>query len=87
MNKICTNFKIMDTIISEGQFSFQKGLNQVKMGDLPTVKSQIMMVLGIKSKQSWYMRLNGNIEPKVTEARAIEKIFHSYNITSIWGKE
>ena len=27
----------------------------------------------------------GKCEPKVSEAQAIEEIFHSYGITDIWG--
>ncbi len=41
--------------------------------------------LSIRTRQSFHLRLNGEIEPKVSEARAIEEVFSEYGITDVWG--
>jgi hypothetical protein len=46
-----------------------------------------MQALGISNRTSWIKRLNGAVEPKVSEARAIEEIFAEYGITEVWGDE
>ena len=67
------------------KYSFQRGFGQVKRDDLPKIKEEIMSFLGIKTKVSWYNRLNGHIEPKITEVEGIEAIFASYGIKKVWG--
>ena len=42
--------------------------------------------LGLTSTPPFYQRLNGKVEPKVTEAEAIERIFAEYGITEVWGE-
>lgn len=66
-------------------FSFQKGFSQVQIGQSAEVKEKLMSVLSITTRASWSARLNGRIEPKVSEAQAIEKVFEEYGIKSIWG--
>jgi hypothetical protein len=67
------------------QFSFQKGWSQVQNKDVRAVKEKIMSALGIKTRVSWYQRLYGNIEPRISEVQAIESIFAEYGIIEIWG--
>lgn len=67
------------------EFSFQKGWSQIKQGDVATVRSKLMSVLNITTRMAFLDRLNGKVEPKVTEHRAIEEIFAEYGITEIWG--
>jgi hypothetical protein len=69
------------------KYSFQKGLNQVKIGRKQIVKDKIMKALDIKSVPAWYKRLNGNVEPKVSEAKAVEEIFAQERpaIKEVWG--
>lgn len=69
------------------QFSFIKGWNQVKQNDVQLVREELMIALGITTRPNFLKRLYGNVEPKVTEAAAIEQVFHKYNITSVWGVE
>jgi len=57
----------------------------VQQKDVPAVRKKIMNALGIDSRGGWRLRLNGNVEPKVSEAATIEKIFAEYNITDVWG--
>lgn len=68
------------------RFSFQKGFSQVRQRDVSEVKAKIMRALNIKTRASWKYRLDGTIEPKVSEASAIEAIFAEYGITEIWGE-
>ena len=67
------------------EFSFQKGWSQVKQGDAATVRSKLMSALNITTRMAFLDRLNGKVEPKVTEHRAIEDIFSEYGIKEIWG--
>lgn len=67
------------------EFSFQKGWAQVKQGDVHIVRSKLMTVLGIKTRMAFLDRLNGKVEPRVSEYRAIEDIFETYGISHIWG--
>lgn len=67
-------------------FSFKKGYGQISVKDAKAIKRRIMSALNLKGDKSWYNRLNGKVEPKVSEAEKIEQIFKSYNITDIWGE-
>ena len=67
-------------------FSFLKGFNQVPVKFVPAVKKEIMQAIGIKTRVSWYQRLYGNVEPKVSEAAAIESVFAKYGIKEVWGE-
>lgn len=66
-------------------FSFAKGLKQVPHGKINEVKAAIKIALKITAKSTFSRRLNGHVEPKITEKEAIEDIFFLYNITDIWG--
>lgn len=67
------------------KFSFQKGFSQVQIGQSKEVRDKLMAELSITTRASWSARLNGKIEPKVSEAQAIEKVFAEYGIINIWG--
>lgn len=67
------------------KISFKKGFAQVRQVDAPDVKKKIMAALGINTRAAWWKRLNGLVEPRVSEAAAIESIFAEYGITDIWG--
>lgn len=67
-------------------FSFKKGYRQLPVSKTKEVREDIMEALKIKGRMTWYDRLNGRIEPRVSEAQKIENIFISHNITDIWGE-
>ncbi|MDR1755583.1 MAG: hypothetical protein LBR65_01295 [Culturomica sp.] len=67
------------------EFSFQKGWSQVKQGDAATVRSKLMAALNITTRMAFLDRLNGKVEPKITEYQSIESIFAEYGIIEIWG--
>lgn len=71
--------------MSKEQFSFNKGWSQVKNGDISKCRNKLMEVLGIKTRAAFLNRLKGDVEPKVSEVRAIESVFAEYGITDIWG--
>jgi hypothetical protein len=66
-------------------FSFKKGYQLVQQKDAKEVRQRIMSALNLTSRRSWGLRLNGLIEPKVSEAQTIESIFNEYDIYDIWG--
>ena len=68
------------------KFSFQRGYNQIQIQHKNEVKMKIMRALKITTPTSWYQRLNGNVEPRISEARKIEAIFARYGIKDIWGE-
>lgn len=72
--------------MSKPEYSFKKGISQVKVGDLRKVRTEIMSALGITSKMAYNQRLNGKIEPRVSEAEAIERIFAKYGVKNVWGE-
>lgn len=68
------------------EYSFKRGFAQVQQKDVQQVKERIMSALGLTTRVSWYARLNGSVEPKVSEARAIEAVFSDYGIKDVWGE-
>lgn len=74
-----------DKEIDMEEFSFKRGFSQVKQKDAKEVRELIMKALGLTTRASWYSRLNGSVEPKVSEARAIEEVFTKFGITKVWG--
>ena len=68
------------------KYSFQKGFNQISIVDARKLRGDLKEVLKINSRPAWLNRLRGNVEPKVSEAEAIEGVFAKYGITEIWGE-
>lgn len=67
-------------------FSFKKGFRQLPVSKTKEVQASIMEALQIKGRMTWYDRLNGKVEPRMTEAERIEDIFFLYGITEVWGE-
>ena len=40
---------------------------------------------GLNNRNSFYAYRDGKIEPKVTQAEAVESVFNRFGITNIWG--
>lgn len=68
------------------KYSFQKGFKQIPIGKAAEVKGELMEALSVKSRPAWRARLTGKVEPKVSEARKIEKIFAHHGVKEIWGE-
>ena len=43
--------------------------------------------LNITTRAAWGKRLKGDVEPKISEARAVESVFAEYGIKEVWGAE
>lgn len=71
--------------MSKEFFSFSKGWSQVKNGDVPECRNKLMDALGIKTRAAFLNRLKGDVEPKVSEVKAIEEVFARYGIKEVWG--
>lgn len=71
--------------MSKEQFSFIRGWSQVKNGDIPKCREMLMEALNIKTRAAFLVRMKGNVEPKISEARAIESVFSEFGIKDIWG--
>jgi hypothetical protein len=67
------------------KYAFKKGYGQVKEKDTKEVKAKLMQALGIKTRSAWLARLRGEVEPKMSEGKKIEKIFAEYKIKNVWG--
>lgn len=68
------------------KYSFKKGFEQIQQKDVDAVKKEIMSALGITTRAAWWQRLNGIVEPKVSEADAISAVFAKYGVSDIWGE-
>lgn len=68
------------------RFAFKKGWGQVPYNKTKEVRERIMAALNLQTRNTFYIRLRGKIEPKVSEAEKIEEIFRDYGITEVWGE-
>lgn len=68
--------------MSKENFSFLKGWSQVKNGDLAECRDKLMAALNITTRAAWGKRLKGEVEPKISEARAVEAVFAEYLTSS-----
>lgn len=71
--------------MSKEQFSFSLGWSQIKNSDIAHCRNRLMDVLGIKTRAAFLNRLKGDVEPKISEVKAIEKVFAEYGIKDVWG--
>ena len=67
------------------QFAFVRGMNRVPAMHVVDCKNEICATLGWNNRTSWYKHLYGEIEPRVSEAQAIEQVFAKYGVTDVWG--
>ncbi|MDD7529537.1 MAG: hypothetical protein PUK16_01065 [Prevotellaceae bacterium] len=71
--------------MSKEHFSFKKGWSQVKYGDIPRCREELMAALNVKTRAAFLNRMKGEVEPKVSEAKAVEEVFSEFGITDVWG--
>lgn len=75
----------MTTIISKTDYKgFRKGYGSLMIKDKKTATEKLWQALGINSRSMFHMYLTGKIEPKVSQAAAIEFVFSSYGVNEIW---
>jgi hypothetical protein len=70
-------------------YSFEKGWSQRRKCDESELRRKLSEAMNLKTKNrmSWWQHLRGLVEPKISEAKAIEEIFAEYGITEVWGAE
>ena len=67
--------------------SCKRGYNQIRRCDEEQFRAEFMELFGIRTKQSFYNRLNGKPEPKMSEIAKINQLFRKYGVTTnIWGE-
>ena len=71
--------------IDKDNCSFKPGWEQLTKKQAVLVRNEIMEILNL-TYDGFYKRMRGEVEPKVSEAVAIENVFKKYGITNIWGK-
>lgn len=71
--------------MSKELFSFQKGWSQVKIGDVAECREKLMKAMNITTRAAWGKRLKGEVEPRISEVKAIEDVFSEYGIEDVWG--
>lgn len=72
---------------TKSRYSFRNGLGQVPNGKIPECRDELMVALKIKTRASYYRRLNGTIIPRLDQVQAIEAVFAKFGITkNIWGE-
>lgn len=66
--------------------AFKKGLDELKVKDLPEVRQSLFRILGITTMQSFRNYSNGKVlNLDVDKAKQIEALFASYGISNPWG--
>lgn len=73
------------TPVPTSEYAFMRGWLQVKNGDMNACRERLMNGLGIATRSAFLNRLNGRVEPKISEKQIIESVFAEYGITEIWG--
>lgn len=72
--------------MNNSKFSFKKGYYSLPARELNDVRAEICNALNVRSRQVWWNRLAGNVEPKISEAKKIEEIFLKHGIKDVWGE-
>ncbi|MCC8174131.1 MAG: hypothetical protein LIO65_07105 [Odoribacter sp.] len=65
---------------------FNKGWGQLQTKGVPQVKEELLVALGINNRVSLSHYKTGKLEPKASQAAAVESVFNKYGITEVWGK-
>lgn len=52
----------------------------------PQFKAELIEALNM-SENTFYARMNGTTEPKISEALVIQKLFEKYGVDDFWGYE
>ena len=66
---------------------FNSGFQQLRQMDVADATKELWEALGINNRESFRYYLTGKIEPKASQAVAVELVFNKYDITeNIWGR-
>lgn len=68
------------------KFAFLRGWKKIPNGQTNAIRDEICATLGGVTLPTFYARLKGIPEPKISEYQAIEEVFARHGITDIWGE-
>lgn len=75
------------TLKKNFQDGFWKGYGQLRLKERDAARDELFAALGLSKRSpvqfSYYLR--GRLEPKASQAQAIEAVFLRYGITEVWG--
>ena len=74
------------TMTSITSASCKKGYMQIRKCDEEKFRAEFMEMFGLRSRLSFYNRINGRTEPKLSEIQKISALFKKYGVTDIWGE-
>ena len=68
-------------------YSFEKGYDKIAGGQQNSFRSDVMEALNLTTTQAFYIRMRGEVIPKVTEVEIIERLMLKYGVkkSNIWG--
>ncbi|MDR1023385.1 MAG: hypothetical protein LBL94_08975 [Prevotellaceae bacterium] len=67
---------------------FRKGVGKIKAKDLRKFREEACKALNVETRMTLNRYKNGRVEPKASEAAALEKLFKKYGVTTnIWGND
>lgn len=64
----------------QNKWSFKEAFHRLPYNEMPIVRKEIEQALGISAHPTWYKRMNGEVEPKISEYLAIQRIFKKRGI-------
>lgn len=66
---------------------FNAGFMQLRQLDVETATFELWQALGVNNRNSFAAYRYGKIEPKASQAVAVELVFRKFGVTTnIWGK-
>ena len=66
---------------------FNAGLVQLQVKDVEDATAELWIALGINNRNSFLQYKTGKVEPKASQAAAVEAVFKKYGVAAnIWGK-
>lgn len=65
--------------------AFEKGLREIRVKDVESVRAAIMEALGVNNPVSFRNYARGRNNLDVTKAAAIAEIFSRYGVREPWG--
>lgn len=75
-----------DNDMSKENFSFEKGWSQLPIGYIEECRNRLMEAFGITTRAAFCKRRNGDVEPRMSQIKAVEDIFADYGIKDVWGR-
>ena len=73
-----------ETTASINQYSFRFAYDSLPRNKQPEARKKIKEIFGIISDQQLYKRIDGDIEPKISEAQEVMRYFSSFGIKISW---